>query len=176
MHLAAARLSGPAAMPDRLEQAEQTAREGLAEARRMIWDIRPEQLERASLVESIEGAAARWSVENAVPVAVAVTGTPHPLDSSMDIALLRISQEALHNIQKHAHARNVNITLSYMPDTLALDVADDGQGFTPALGGRGLGLKTMSERAEELGGALTIESEPGKGTKIAVAIPLSVTP
>jgi len=173
MHLAAARLSDPATIQTRVQQAEQTAREGLDEARRIIWDMRPEQLEHASLVEGIEGLAARWSVENAVNVDTAITGTPHRLNSSIDVALLRISQEALHNIKKHAQARNVNITLSFMPDILALDVADDGEGFDTTLDGRGFGLKTMSERAEELGGELIIESEPGKGTTIAVSIPIS---
>ncbi len=173
MHLAAARLGDPASIQARVQQAEQAAREGLDQARRMIWDMRPEQLEHASLVESIEGLAARWSVENAVNVAVAVTGVPLPLDSSIDVALLRISQEALHNIKKHAQAQNVNITLSYMPDVLVLDVADDGRGFEPAPNGRGFGLKSMRERAEELGGELSIESEPGKGTKIAVLVPIS---
>jgi signal transduction histidine kinase len=172
MHLSAARLGDPAALQTRLEQAEQTAREGLGEARRLIWDKQPEQLEQASLIESIEGLAARWSVENAVKVSMATTGTLQLLDSSIDIALLRISQEALHNIKKHARARNVNITLSYMPDLLALDIADDGQGFDTKRNGRGFGLTSMRQRAEELGGALTIESEPGKGAKIAVSIPL----
>jgi signal transduction histidine kinase len=173
MHLAAARLGESASLGTHVGQAEQTAREGLDEARRMIWDKNPEQLEGASLVENIEGTAARWSAENSVHVGMAVTGSPQRLDPSMDLALLRISQEALHNIKKHASARNVNITLSYMPDALALDVADDGQGFDAARSNRrGFGLTSMRERAEELGGELTIESEPGKGTKIAVLIPL----
>jgi signal transduction histidine kinase len=175
MHLAAARLGDPVTIQARVQQAEQAAREGLDEARRMIWDMSPGQLEQASLVESIERVAARWSVENAIDVAVAVTGTPYPLDSSIDVALLRISQEALHNIKKHARAQNVNITLSYMPDVLALDVADDGQGFDTALDRRGFGLKSMRERSEELGGELTVESEPGRGAKIAVLIPISET-
>jgi signal transduction histidine kinase len=173
MHLAAARLSEPANLQTHIGQAEQTAREGLDEARRMIWDKQPEHLEGASLVENIEGTAARWSVENSIDVDMAVTGTPQQLDPSMDLALLRISQEALHNIKKHARAQNVNITLSYMPDALALDVADDGQGFDAArLNRGGFGLTSMRERAEELGGEFTIESEPGKGTKIAVLIPI----
>jgi signal transduction histidine kinase len=173
MHLAAARLSEPANLQTHIQQAEQAAREGLDEARHMIWDKKREQLEGASLVENIEGSAARWSVENSVHVDMAVTGTPQHLDPSMDLALLRIAQEALHNIKKHARAQNVNITLSYMPDVLALDVADDGMGFDAArLKGRGFGLTSMRERAEELGGELTIESEPGKGTKIAVLIPI----
>ena len=70
MHLAAARLGDPATIQARMQQAEQAAREGLDEARRMIWDMRPEQLEQASLVESIEGVTARWSIENAVNVVV----------------------------------------------------------------------------------------------------------
>ncbi|MBN1427855.1 MAG: sensor histidine kinase [Anaerolineae bacterium] len=172
MHLAAARLGNPNAMQDRVEQAEQSAREGLDEARRMIWDMHPEQLEQASLVERIEGMAARWSVENTVNVAMTVTGTPRPLDASINVALLRISQEALHNIRKHAHARSVNITLSYMPDILALDVADDGRGFDITSERRGFGLKSMRERAQDLGGELTIESGPGQGTKIAASIPV----
>jgi signal transduction histidine kinase len=81
----------------------------------------------------------------------------------------------LHNVKKHARAQNVNITLSYMPDVLALDVADDGQGFDTALDRRGFGLKSMRERSEELGGELTVESEPGRGAKIAVLIPISET-
>lgn len=176
MHLAAARLSAPDVIQTHVKQAEQTAREGLAEARRMIWDKPPGQLEHASLVESIEGVAARWSVENAINVEMAVTGTPHALDPSMDVALLRISQEALHNIKKHARAQNINITLSYMPGILVLDIADDGQGFDTSISRRGFGLQSMRERAEELGGELTVESEPGKGTNIAVSIPkLDVT-
>jgi signal transduction histidine kinase len=173
MHLAAARLSEPANLQTHIQQAEQAAREGLDEARHMIWDKKPEQLEGASLVENIEATAARWSVENSVHLDVAVTGSPQSLDPSIDLALLRISQEALHNIKKHARAQNVNITLSYMPDALALDVADDGKGFDAAqLDRRGFGLTSMRERAEELSGELTIESEPGKGTKIAVLIPI----
>ncbi len=173
MHLSAARLGKSAAIQTHLQQVEQAAREGLDESRRIIWDMRPEQLEDASLVESIEGVAARWSVENRVRVETAVTGFPHPLDESVETALLRITQEALHNVKKHAKARDVNITLSYMPDLLALDIADNGKGFNTSRNGRGFGLKTMRERAEELGGTLTIESELGKGTAVAVSLPIA---
>ncbi len=102
----------------------------------------------------------------------AVTGIPLPLNPPIETALLRITQEALHNIKKHAQAQHVNLTLSYMPDLLVLDVADDGLGFDTTLAGRGFGLKTMRERAEGLGGTLTVESDLGKGTAVAVSIPL----
>lgn len=173
MHLSAARLGDSAAMKTHLQQVEQAAREGLDESRRIIRNMRPQQLEGASLVESIEGVAARWSAENKVRVETAVTGPPYPLDEPIEIALLRITQEALHNIKKHAQASDVNITLSYMPDLLALDIADNGKGFNTSRNGRGFGLKTMRERAEELGGTLTIESELGKGTAIAVSLPIA---
>jgi len=173
MHLSAARLGDPATLQTHIQPAEQAAREGLDEARRIVWDMRPKPLEGASFVESIEGVAARWSVKNAVKVAMAVTGTPYSLPPAIEVALLRISQEALHNVKKHARAQNVTITLSYMPDVLALDVVDDGRGFDAAADGRGFGLKSMRERAEGLGGEFAIESEPGRGAKIAVLIPIS---
>ena len=172
MHLAAARLGDSTAIQTHLQQVEQAAREGLDESRRIIWDMRPEQLEDATLAESIESVAARWSAENRVQVETAVTGSPYPLDDSIETALLRITQEALHNVKKHARAHAVNITLSYMPDLLALDIADNGKGFNTTRNGRGFGLKTMRERAEELGGTLTIESELGKGTAVAVSLPI----
>ena len=173
MHLAAARLGDPADIPARIEEAERVARDGLNESRHIIWDMRPELLEQGSLVESIEEIAARWSAENGVKVNTAVTGNLQPLPATAETALLRIAQEALHNIKKHAQAKNVKVTFSYMPNQLALDIADDGVGFQPTSNGRGFGTQTMRERAEELGGTLVIESEAGKGTAIAVSLPIA---
>lgn len=175
MHLSAARLGDPSAVQTHYQQVEQTAREGLEESRRIIWDMRSKQLEAATLVESIERVAARWSAENGIRVETAVTGDPHPLNDSSETALLRITQEALHNVQKHAEAQAVKITLSYMAGLLALDIADNGKGFDPSRqNNRGFGLKTMRERAEEQSGSLTIESELGKGTAVAVSLPIEI--
>jgi signal transduction histidine kinase len=134
--------------------------------------MQPEQIEKASLVEAVEALAARWSAETRVLVKVRVTGTPRSLPSSAETALLRISQEAMHNITKHARANHVNITFSFMDDLFAMDIADDGLGFDPSKGGKGFGLKTMRDRIEELGGTFTIESEQGRGTAIAVSLPI----
>lgn len=84
----------------------------------------------------------------------------------------------LRNVEKHAQASQVNLTLSYMPGQVVLDAADDGRGFTPddavpvdpAAGG--FGLRGMQERVDRLGGTLTIESEPGRGTAVAIALPV----
>ncbi|HZJ21771.1 MAG TPA: sensor histidine kinase, partial [Anaerolineales bacterium] len=173
MHLSAAKYSSPESVQSEVQQAEESAREGLAEIRRIVWDMQPEQIEKASLVEAVEELAARWSAENSVLVKMKVTGTPRSLPSSAETALLRISQEAMHNITKHAQAKNVNITFSFMEDLFVMDFADDGLGFDPSKTSNGFGLKTMRDRIEELSGIFTIESEQGRGTAIAVSLPIS---
>ena len=172
MHLSAAKYSNPESVQSEVQQAEESAREGLAEIRRIVWDMQPEQIEKASLVEAVEERAARWSAENSVLVKMKVTGTPRALPSSAETALLRITQEAMHNISKHAQAKNVNITFSFMEDLFAMDIADDGRGFDPSKASDGFGMKTMRDRIEELSGTFTIESERGRGTAIAVSLPL----
>lgn len=172
MHLAAAKHSNFGTVPTQVQQAEEAAREGLDEIRRIVWDMQPEQIEKASLIEAVEELAARWSAENSVQVNMNVTGTPRSLTSSAETALLRILQEAMHNINKHAQAKKVNITFSYMEDLFVMDIADDGLGFEPSKIKNGFGMKTMRDRAEELSGTLTIESEQGIGTAIAVSIPI----
>jgi signal transduction histidine kinase len=173
MHLSAAKHSHPEAVQSEVQQAEESAREGLDEIRRIVWDMQPEQIEKASLVEAVEELAARWSAENGVLVKMKVTGTPRSLTSSAETALLRISQEAMHNINKHAQAKNVNITFSFMEDIFVMDIADDGLGFESSKIKNGFGMKTMRDRAEELSGTLTIESERGAGTAIAVSVPIT---
>ena len=173
MHLAAAKHSNPDAVQSGVQQAEAAAREGLDEIRRIVWDMQPEPIEKASLVEAVEERAARWSAEHGVQVKMRVTGAPRSLPSSTETALLRISQEALHNIHKHAQAKNVNITFSFMEDLFVMDIADDGRGFDPSKIKNGFGMRTMRDRAEDLGGTLTLESEPGAGTAVAVSIPLA---
>jgi signal transduction histidine kinase len=78
----------------------------------------------------------------------------------------------MHNINKHAQAKNVNITFSFMEDLFVMDIADDGRGIDPSKTSNGFGLKTMRARIEELSGTLTIESERGGGTAIAVSLPI----
>jgi signal transduction histidine kinase len=173
MHLSAAKHSNPGTVQTQVQQAEDAAREGLDEIRRIVRDMQPEQIEKASLVEAVEELAARWSAENSVLVKMNVTGTPRSLTPSAETALLRISQEAMHNVIKHAQAKNVNITFSFMDDIFVMDIADDGLGFDPSKNSDGFGLKTMRGRAEELSGTLTIESERGTGTAIAVSIPVT---
>jgi signal transduction histidine kinase len=151
------------------------ARESLSEARRSVHALRPEALETARLAEALDGVADRWSTLHGPPVDVITTGTPRPIRPDVEAALLRIAQEALANVAKHAEASRVGVTLSYLEREVALDVRDDGKGFDPAVtvAGSGFGLVAMRQRVEDLGGTLQIESEPGTGTGISARVPVA---
>jgi signal transduction histidine kinase len=152
------------------ELAAQLARESLAEARRSVQALQPEPLERARLPEAISGVAEKWSALSGVDARVTTTGDPRPMRPEIEVALLRTAQEALANVAKHAQARRVVITLSYMEDLVGLDVRDDGVGITAPRNG-GFGLTAMRQRVQGLAGTLEIESEPGGGTAISASIP-----
>jgi len=182
MHLEAieaALQTNPGAVPKHLDLARSTARDSLAEARRLVWALQPESLERASLAQAITRFADRWSEESGITAQLTVTGIAVPLPPNIEVTLLRAAQEALSNIRRHAQARLVTLTLSYMDDLIVLDVQDDGAGFDPqavpahADGGLGgYGLRSMRERVEMLNGALSVESAPGQGATVAIALPL----
>ena len=155
-----------------LDQAHQAARESLAEARRLVWALAPQALDRASLTEALHQVAQRWSDSGKESASVVVTGTVRPLHPSVEVTALRAVQEAMSNARKHASANQVSVTISYMDDEVVLDVQDDGVGFGPAGAGKplsdgsagGFGLVAMRQRVEQLGGTLLIESTPGHGT------------
>lgn len=153
-------------------RAREAARSGLAEARRLVLALRPEPLEGVSLPEALRRVAARWTAETGIPATVAVTGEPVPLHPEAEVTLLRAAQEALTNVRKHAQARQVSVTLSYMDDQVALDVQDDGVGFDASAPAEGFGLAAMRQRAEQLGGTTVVESAPGRGTTVAMTLPL----
>ncbi len=172
--------SDPAAVLKHLDRARNAARESLADARRMVWALQPESLERSSLAEVLRRLAERWSEENHIQASTIVTGAVRSSLPEIEVTLLRVAQESLANIRKHARASNVTLTLSYMDDLVALDVHDDGAGFDVdhALAqpdgsqSSGFGLRSMRERVEALGGTLSIESAPQEGTTVAVALPV----
>lgn len=117
-----------------LDQARQTARESLAEARRLVWALTPQELDRASLPEAMDQVAQRWSEPEKKVATVTVTGGVRPMHPSLEVTILRATQEALSNAQKHAGATKVNVTISYMDDEVVLDVQGDGSGFDPDRG------------------------------------------
>lgn len=169
--------SGAAGAAGHVEQALQASRDGLREARRVVWALRPESLERGSLGDALIRAAAQLGEQTGIAARTVLTGEARPLEAELEVTLLRAAQEALANVRRHARARQVTVTLSYMDDVVALDVCDDGVGFDPASlpaePGRhgGLGLLAMRERVEMLQGSLTVESAPGRGSTLVVELP-----
>jgi signal transduction histidine kinase len=88
------------------------------------------------------------------------------------VQLVRIVQGALANVRRHAHATNLWVSFSREAEDLCVTLADDGVGFCPGAVRADIGLQTMRERSESVGGSLTIESAPGEGTRVRVRIPL----
>lgn len=171
-------MGDPAALRDHVRSALDLAREGLVEARRTVHALGPSALIEARLPDAIEAVARRWSETAHVDAVMTTTGNPRPMDAEIEVTLLRAAQEALANVAKHAQAKRVGLTLSYMDDLVTLDVRDDGIGFEPDAARRtdadagGFGLAGMRQRVQRFAGRLVIESEPGGGTAISAAVPL----
>jgi signal transduction histidine kinase len=158
-----------------LEEAEDVARQSLADARGLAWALRPESLSSGGLAAAIERSLASTFRDSSVAASVTVTGPARALHPNVEVTLLRAAQEALANVRRHASAHEVSVTLSYFDDAVSLDIADDGVGFDPdriAPGpSGGLGLLGIRERAEALGGSVAIESTRGHGTTIGINLP-----
>ncbi|MUL44318.1 sensor histidine kinase [Streptomonospora sp. PA3] len=153
-----------------LDRALSLARDSLAEARRSVEALRPQDLAEAHLPDALESLARRWGEENGVEVAVEVTGEPAALSPAIEVTLFRMAQEALTNVAKHAAASRAGVTLSYLDDVVLLDVRDDGRGMDGARRD-GFGIRSMTQRIRGVGGSVAIESAPGEGTAVSASVP-----
>lgn len=157
----------------RVDRSAALARDALAEARRSVMDLVPAPLENTSLPDAVESGVRAWAALHPVHAETVVTGTERPLHPEVEATVLRVVQEALSNVAKHAGATRVGVTLSYLDDEVLVDVRDDGAGFDPSLpvAEGSFGLRGMRQRAERLAGALDVEAEPGSGTAVSVRLP-----
>lgn len=173
---AAAGTNDSAAQRDHIARAQAIARHDLAEARRFIsvTDTQTQAVSAQMLEHRLRAALIHSSQTTGVPGVLNVTGsTTASIPHQTAHTVLRVAQEALTNISKHAHATQFTLTLSLMPDCLLLDVHDNGVGFEPVAAAQaGFGLRNMQHRVETVGGSLTIESEPGAPTTLMIALPL----
>ncbi len=155
------------------------AADAVRELQSTIYDLRPSVLDDLGLIPAL-----RWFAESRVQatciiVSLEVRGFERRLFTDLETTLFRIAQEALTNVVKYANASHVQIVLGFELQGVTLEINDDGSGFDAAQvfdarddSGRGLGLLGMRERAELLGGKLSIESKQGAGTQVRVEIPL----
>jgi signal transduction histidine kinase/ligand-binding sensor domain-containing protein len=161
------RLKKPEEASKHLDLTREYVREGLAEARQSIWALRsqdsdettlPVRLRRMTEAEDGHGLEAKFSI----------FGAYRPMPPGTEREFLRVAQEAIHNVKKHAGAKQLLVQLEYGRDGVALEVRDDGSGFAAQQGpqpGR-FGLTGMRERAAAIGGTLEVVSEPGAGTTV----------
>jgi signal transduction histidine kinase len=150
-----------------LEIAAQTARENLAEARALVADLAPAQLDGGTLPDALR----RLSQVPGVDASFSVCGTARQLPMATEVVLLRVCQEALANVRKHAGADKASVELRYDPEAVLLEVIDDGAGFDPDRVTGGYGLRGMRTRVAEAGGTVTVHSSPGAGTRVCVTVP-----
>jgi signal transduction histidine kinase len=143
----------------------------VADVRNMALLLRPSMLDDLGLVPALQWQAREVAKRTGLRVHVAATGLAEDLPDEHKTSIYRIVQEALHNCSRHAEATTVRIVVRREADSLLLTVQDDGKGFNPQLE-RGLGLVGMEERVAHLGGALRIDSHPGRGTLLSVELPL----
>jgi signal transduction histidine kinase len=168
-----------------LDRLKSTAGTALNEMRALLAQLRPTTLGDSGLGPALRRHAETVGQQLALPIEVEVDPDLGSLPTAVEDALYRIAQEALHNVVKHAQAQQARVCLTRAGAVdgnrgpgVVLTVEDDGQGFEPSRaiggsGGRGLGLTSMRERASALGGHLTVESAPGHGSRIIVAVPLT---
>ena len=161
------------------DAAIELARDGLAEARRSVQALRPAALDAMRLNDALRNVASSWSARTGIPVDFGVSGDGRTLSTDAEVALLRTAQEALANVERHARAHRVVLTLRSDARGTRLEVRDDGRGFDPAeRHGRvprpeegGYGLVAMRERIESVAGALVVDSRPGHGTAVRAEVP-----
>ncbi len=149
------------------------AQAALAEMRALIFELRPEALESEGLVVALERRVEVLRARHKLCVRTELPEEPGMPPETKE-ALYRIAQEAMHNTTKHAGASTVDLVVELCEGEVALEVRDDGSGFDASGSFPGhLGLKSMRERAARLGGALTVESAPGRGTRVRARLPLT---
>jgi signal transduction histidine kinase len=149
------------------------AREALEELRSLILELRPPDLARDGLLGTLRKHVEVVTALHDPEVVLEDAGSEPAPDPRRDREVLRIAQEALHNALRHAAARRIEIRVGERDGALAVEVADDGAGFDPAdpaLRARRLGLTSMEERAQRLGGRLEIRSTPGAGTVVRLEV------
>lgn len=160
-----------------LNQARSLARKSLAEARRSVWNLRPEALEQLPLPDALGQEVDRFTREVGVTASFILRGDSRELPPEMEAGLLRICQESLANVKKHAKASAVEVDLTFDDSAVRLTISDDGVGFRPeslskaSKKRRTFGFTSMQERARGLGGMFDVQTKKGKGTLVRVVIP-----
>jgi signal transduction histidine kinase len=165
--------SDPARATQNVRHLESLVTHSLEELQRLIADLRPSHLDDLGLAAALRWYAGEVQTRSPITVSVEISGEPRHLLPALNTALFRMAQEAMTNTVRHARAQHADIRLHYGTETLTLTIQDDGVGFDPVRRGKlgAWGLLGMEERANLLGGAVRIESQSGRGTRVEAVFP-----
>lgn len=159
-----------------VERADRAAQQLYQTVRGMLRRLRPANLDELGLVAALQELCESWEERSGVPCIFHHEALPDALDDAIEIALYRVTQEALTNVMRHAQAANVHVKLGRRGEgELQLCVQDDGRGMDLAASTRGLGLLGATERAAALGGDLEVQPAPGGGVRLTLRVPLPST-
>lgn len=161
--------TNPAKAADLVREQQSAIREAVSNIRRLVYDLRPPTLDELGLLAAVHERAAQYSTPE-LAIRVEAPAALPALPAAVEVAVYRIVQEALMNVLKHAQARNCSVRLT-LADTLVVEIMDDGKGVANDHSA-GVGLRSMRERAAELGGMCTIERLATHGTRLIVNLPL----
>lgn len=167
-------LADSSLLNDKVQELRSIAAATLEEIHEISSRLRPRVLDDLGLADALERLTHDWQTRHKIPVDVVIHIGQERLPGEIETAIYRIVQESLTNVARHAAARSVSVLVERRGGDVIALVEDDGRGMAPASfdGSQHFGLIGMRERAEFLGGKLTIESEPGAGTSVHVQIPI----
>jgi signal transduction histidine kinase len=166
-------LGGDAKGQEMVQRIKTVAERTVQTVRNMALLLRPSMLDDLGLVPALEWYAREVSRSSETEVEVKAENVSETLPDPLMVCIYRVVQEAVNNAQRHAHAKNVAVELRQTDSVVQVQIKDDGIGFDGTRT-RGIGLLGMEERVKRLGGAITIESQPGAGTSIRAELPLHV--
>lgn len=169
------RLGGDADLDRRLTDCQATLDSSLSEMKQIIYALRPNVLDELGLVAALENYVGALPQSDALETSFSVRGRPTALSAEAELAIFRIVQEACQNVVRHSGARSLTLQLTYSGKSVDVGIADNGRGFVFDDAKMGLGLVGIRERTQVVGGALSVETAPGKGTQVRFSIPLEVS-
>lgn len=164
-------VAGDTGLQEQMQSLRTLAERSVTVVRNISLLLRPSMLDDLGLIPALQWQAREVSRFTGIRVSVAAEEVNDELPEEYKTCIYRVVQEALHNCQRHAGAKNVRIQVQQSAHALMLAIQDDGRGFRPARD-RGLGLLGIEERVHRLNGTLTIDSEEGKGTLLSIALPV----
>ena len=155
----------------RIEGAVGEIDRAIRDLRNYIFGLRPGALADRQLDEALRALASEFEERSGVVTAVEIDGAVAAELSSVATDVLQIAREGLSNVGKHARAATCRLALRREDGAIVLEIDDDGEGFDPAHRGTGMGLPNLRDRARALGGELSIDAAPGRGTLLRVSLP-----